>query len=255
LLSLFRFTKCLTQFISASFEELNFLKKNEIIGTLLASMGKNRENSAYREIIHIFSGEETKVEQKSEEIPQSFMNLVLEKKQKIENCKIQLLLVELMMVCAPAPIKDTTFFDYLPGLHHESELFRCRTLNFIYQHFGDRSLPSILREVLLMNPPPSVLFCGTLGHFFCLNPQAPWGKGLTRQDWDLDKWDRRDGRWLFLQELMGSITRPQFLSLIAEGESREKEKDRKLNLGTPKKAFGLRIERFKEIEANSKRRY
>jgi hypothetical protein len=142
--------------------------------------------------------------------------------------------------------------DYLPGLHHKEDLNRCQALNFLYHNFGEQVLPVILREALKMIPPPSVLFCGTLGHFFCRHPQIPWADKLKREDFNLAKWDRRDGRWLFLQEMKDSVSRIQFLSLILGEDHRDGEKKKMAELKLRKPAGGFRLDRFQAIRLGQK---
>ena len=236
LLSLFQFIKDLDAFIQDSFENLSSTGKFEIVFNFLEARQMKKYNPAIGEIIDVFFGS----------FP-SFLNLILQKSRKEENVAIRIYLIEFMLDCSKVPIKDSTFFDYLPGLHHKEDLNRCQTLNFLYHNFGEKVLPDILREVFKMNPPPSVLFSGTLGHFFCRHPHIPWADGLKKEDFNLDKWDRKDGRWLFLEEMKNSINRIQFLSLILGEDHREGERRKLAEFKPRKQAVGFRFDRFKAI--------
>ena len=236
LLSLFQFIKDLDAFIQDSFENLSSTRKFEIVFNFLEARQMKKYNPAIGEIIDVFFGS----------FP-SFLSQILQKSRKEENVAIRIYLIELLLSCSDVPIKDSTFLDYLPGLHHKDDLNRCQTLNFLYQNFGEKVLPDILREVFKMNPPPSVLFSGTLGHFFCRHPHIPWADGLKKEDFNLDKWDRIDGRWLFLQEMKDSLNRIQFLSLILGEDHRNGEKRKLVELKPRKQAVGFRFDRFQAI--------
>ena len=236
LLSLFRFIKDLDAFNQDSFGNLSSTRKFEIVFNFLEAKQMKKYNPAIGEIIEVFFGS----------FP-SFLSLILQKSRKEENVAIRIYLIEFMLDCSKVPIKDSTFFDYLPGLHHKEDLNRCQTLNFLYLNFGEKVLPPILREVFKMNPPPSVLFSGTLGHFFCRHPHIPWADGLKKEDFNLDKWDRKDGRWLFLQEMKNSINRIQFLSLIFKEDHLEGEKRGMAEFKPRKQGIGFRFDRFEVI--------
>ena len=143
LLSLFRLIKDLNNFIQDSFENLSSARKFEIVFNFLEARQMKKYNPAIGEIIEIFFGS----------FP-SFLSLILQKSRKEENVAVRIYLVELLLSCSDVPIKDSTFLDYLPGLHHKEDLNRCQTLNFLYHNFGEKVLPDILREVFKMNPPP-----------------------------------------------------------------------------------------------------
>lgn len=70
----------------------------------------------------------------------------------------------------------------------------------------------------------------------------------------MDKWDRKDGRWLFLEEMKNSINRIQFLSLILGEEHREGEKRKLAEFKPRKQAVGFRFDRSKVIEDQFNRR-
>ena len=243
LLSLFRFINDMNDFIHDSFENLSSDRKFEIVFNFLEARQMKKYNPAIGEIIEVFFAS----------FP-AFLNLILQKSRKEENVAIRVYLVELMLSSSDVPIKDSTFFDYLPGLHHKEDLNRCQTLNFLYHNFGEKVLPDILREVFKMNPPPSVLFSGTLGHFFCRHPHIPWADGLKKEDFNMNKWGRKDGRWLFLQEMKDSINRIQFLSLILGEDHREGKKRNMAECKPRKQAVGFRLERFNVIEDQMNRR-
>jgi hypothetical protein len=247
ILSLSQFMNDLNRFGDDSFEALPSSKKSEILLALFEAMDKVRFNSVYGEIIEIIFGEETKEGQDRDVFPKSFLALVLRKSRLTDNFSLRPLLADLLLVCSDIPVQGSSHFDYMPGLHHKDDLIRCKTLNFVYQHFGEEALPSILQQVLKMNPPPSVLFCGTLGHFFCRHPNMSWARGLKRDDLNPDKWDRKDGRWLFLKELLDSCTRIQYLSLIAGGSPGREIKQKALALKRARETSPLRLERFRVI--------
>ena len=247
ILSLSQFINDLNRFGDDSFETLPSPKKSEIILALFEAMDKAKFNSAFREIIEIIFEEENQEREGPHVFPQSLFALVLRKSRLTDNFSIRPLLVELLLVCSDIPVQGSSHFDYMPGLHHKDDLIRCKTLNFIYRHFGERALPSILQEVLKMNPPPSVLFCGTLGHFFCRHPNMSWTRGLKRDDLNPDKWDRKDGRWLFLKELLDSCTRLQYLSLVAGGSPGGEGKQKALALKRASEKSPLRLERCRVI--------
>jgi hypothetical protein len=243
LLSLFRFIKDLNDFIQDSFENLSSDRKFEIVFNFLEARQMKKYNPAIGEIIEVFFGS----------FP-SFLNLILQKGRKEENVAIRVYVVELLLSCSDVPIKDSTFLDYLPGLHHKEDLNRCQTLNFLYHNFGEKVLPDILREVFKMNPPASALFSGTLGHFLGRHPHVPWADGLKKEDFNMDKWGRKDGRWLFLQEMKDSINRIQFLSLILGENHREGEKRKLAEFKPRNPAVGFRFDRFEVIEDQFNRR-
>ncbi|MDH4220684.1 MAG: hypothetical protein OEW23_18145, partial [Candidatus Aminicenantes bacterium] len=243
LLSLFQFIKDLDAFIQDSFETLSSTRKFEIVFNFLEAKQMKKYNPAIGEIIDVFFGS----------FP-SFLSLILQKSRQEENVAIRIYLIEFMLDGSKVPIHDSTFFDYLPGLHHKEDLNRCQALNFLYHNFGEKVLPAILREVFKMNPPPSVLFCGTLGHFFCRHPHIPWADMLKKEDFNLDKWDRKDGRWLFLHAMKNSISRIQFLSLILGEDHRDGEKGKTVEFKPRKPAVGFRTDRFIVIEAQINRR-
>jgi len=254
LLSLSEFANELNAFRRDIFETLASSKKSEIITNLMEALEKKKFNPAFGEIIEILFGEEGKEGQNSSDFPASFLSLILTKSRHAENSLIRPLLVELMLACSNVPIQGSSLIDYIPGLHHDSDLMRCKILNFLYQNFGENVLPKILQEVLKMKPPPSVLFCGTLGHFFCRHPNVRWAKWLKKDDLNLDNWDRKDGRWLFLKEMMNSCSRIQFLSLITDEDHPKTRVENKFKLKTNKGAFALRRDRFNAIEFQSNRR-
>ena len=63
----------------------------------------------------------------------------------------------------------------------------------------------------------------------------------------MDKWDRKDGRWLFLQEMMNSINRIQFLSLVLGEDHREGKKRDMAEFKLRKQGIGFRFDRFEVI--------
>ena len=254
LLSLSEFANKLDAFRRPTFEDLRSPKKSELITELLEALEKKKFNPAFGEILEILFGEEGKEGQNTGDCPASFLNLILNKGRLPENSLISPLIVELMLACSNVPLQGSSIIDYIPGLHQESDLFRCKILNFLYQNFGEEVLPKMIHEVLKMTPPPSVLFCGTLEQFFCRHPNVRWAKMLKTDDLNLNNWDRKEGRWLFLKEMMNSCSRIQFLSLITDGDHPKNQGENRFKLKTNKGAFALRRDRFNAIEFQSTRR-
>ncbi len=252
-LSLFEWLKSLNLFISDSFGDLAVYQKAGIIQNLIRAAEKRRTNQGIVGLIGILFGETNELLLASKNLPIPFLDTILKRSRQEVHVETNALLIELLLICCDRPIDGSCLEDYLPGLQHKDDLVRCKVLNFLYQFFKEKALGKILGEVLRAHLSPSILFCGTLSSFLRLHPDNPWAEFLTTGDLDFQNWDKKDARWLFFHDFIGSMNRHQFLSLVYTEDSCRKMA-KQLELIPRQKIPGIRWERLDAIKAGMQRR-
>jgi hypothetical protein len=210
-----------------------------------------RGNPIFISLLEIFFRESYAGSSMHKDLPPPFLAHVLKKSRQDNKIEIRALWIELLLVCCSHPLDGSTVEDYLPGLHHEEDLAQCRVLNFLYNFFKEKALPAVLSEVLKTDRPPSLGFSGTLGHFLSLHPKIHWAEALSLESLNVRKWEKKDARWLLLHQVLGSISRDQFLA-IQQTENLRDAGGTQLNLIPRKKYPGLRKERLEAIVSESK---
>jgi hypothetical protein len=251
LLSFFMWLKSLNLFACEAFDILSSLNRAEVIKTLIGGVENRRKHLSFVSLIEIFFGESYFISSEFKDFPWPFMARILEKSRQDEKKEVRALWVELMLVCRGHPLAGSSVEDYLPGLYHEEDLVRLRVLNFLYSFFKEKSLPLVLSEVLRSDRPPSLFFSGTLGHFLSLHPNIQWAEALQLKSLNAGSWEKKDARWLLLHQLLGSISRHQFLAIHQTENSRDGGAEQ-LNLIPREKFPGLRKERLEAIASESK---
>jgi hypothetical protein len=251
LLSIFTWLKNLNLLVSNSFDSLSPSARIEIIQMLIRGAGNRRGNPLFISLLEIFFRQSYAGSSGSKDFPSPFLVQILKKSRQDDRIEGRPFWAELFLVCCSHPLDGSTVEDYLPGLHHEEDLVRCRVLNFLYNFFKEKSLPAVLSEVIRTDRPPSLFFSGTLGHLLSLHPHIHWAENLNLDSLDAGRWEKKDARWLLLHQLLGSIRRHQFLA-IHQTEISWYGGAQQLNLISRKRYPGLRKERLDAITSESK---
>jgi hypothetical protein len=234
--SLCRLIKSLNMFSSEVFQELLSFEKAEIVKTLIQGVEERISNDTLGKLVEIFFGKAS-----------YFLKVVLSELQKETECQVRALMTQLIFHFKSYPIEGSRSEDYLSGLHHPDELFRCKILNFLYKHYGGEALPLILKEAINIIPPPSLFFYMTLNHYLRLHPEINWDEDVQKTIWSRVNFSRnqiaKDGIEILFEQMQHSILRHEFLSLIHTCEQPRlqisNESDREPPSG--------RLERFKKI--------
>lgn len=237
--SLCEWIKSLNMFISETYQDLLSFERMEVVRTLIRGVEEKISNDTFGYLVEIFFGKAS-----------YFLKVVLSELQKEKECQVKALMSQLLIHFYNYPIEGSSLEDYLSGLHHREELFRCKTLHFLYKHYGGEALPLILQEAINIIPPPSLFFYMTLNHYLRLHPEMKWGVEIQRTIWSRINFSRnqieKDRILVLFQQMQHSIFRHEFLSLIRTCEqpklqiSHESERDSR---STP-------LERFEKITSS-----
>ena len=235
----------LNLFKREDFVERSLFEKGETIRTIIRSSNNPKSKRIFSELTEILFGD----------FP-SFLQLILDRCRRDRNRKAKALLVELLVRFTEDPVTGTTPDDYLPGLHHKDELVRCKTLHFLYNHYGTRALLPMVSEVFKVEHPLSALFCRTLCHFVQLHPQISWVEEVEKikgsDGMMAESTYGRDPRWILFQEMQGSLNRHQFLILNrvdegAQGHFVQDFQKPPAIVVSQNDSIGIRLERFEKI--------
>lgn len=219
-----RLIKSLNIFASEAYQELSGFERMEVVKALIKGIEERISNDTFGKLMEIFFGEDS-----------TFPRVVLLRLQKEKECRGRALMIELLLHFYNFPTEGSSLEDYLSGLHHQDELFRCKVLHFLYKHYGGEALPQILQEVTKITPSPSLFFYMTLNHYLRLHPEIKWEENLQKTIWSRINFFRnqmaKDGMEVLFEQMQQSILRHEFLSLIHDCEqpslkiSQESERD------------------------------
>ena len=234
--SLCSWIKSLNMFISETYQELLSFERMEVVRTLIRGVEEIISNDTFGKLVEIFFGKAS-----------YFPKVVLSKLQKEKECQVKAPMTQLLIHFYKYPIEGSSLEDYLSGLHHRDELFRCKILHFLYKHYGGEALPLILQEAINIIPPPSLFFYMTLNHYLRLHPEIKWEEEIQRTIWSRINFSRnqieKDRILVLFQQMQYAILRHEFLSLIHACEQ-PKLKISHESKGDPSSVW---FERFKKI--------
>ena len=236
--SLCRLIKSLNMFSAEAFQELLSFEKAEVVKTLTQGVGERISNDTFGKLVEIFFGKAS-----------TFLKVVLSELQKETECQVRALMIQLILHFNNYPIEGSRLEDYLSGLHHRDELFRCKILNFLYKHYRGEALPLILKEVVNIIPPPSLFFYMTLSHYLRLHPEINWDEEIQKIIWSRINFSRnqiaKDGIDVLFEQMQHSILRHEFLSLFHTCEQPRLQISNESDRETP----SGRLERFEKINS------
>lgn len=225
-------------FSSEAYQELLSFEKAEVVKTLIKGAEERISNETFRKLVEIFFGKAS-----------TFLKVVLSELQKETECQVRALMTQFIFHFNNYPIEGSRLEDYLSGLHHRDELFRCKILNFLYKHYGAEALPLILKETINIIPPPSLFFYMTLNHYLRLHPEIKWDEDVQKTIWSRINFSRnqiaKDGIWVLFQQMQDTILRHEFLSLYHTCEQPRLQISNESNREPP----SGRLERFKKINS------
>lgn len=236
--SLCSWIKCLTAFASEAYHGLRSFERMEVVRTLIRGVEEKISNETFGKLVEIFFGQAS-----------YFLKAVLIRLQKEEECQVRALMAQLLLHFSNYPIEGSSLEDYLPGIHHRDELFRCKILHFLYKHYGGEALSAILQEVIKIVPPPSLFFSMTLNHYLRLHPEMKWEEEIQRTIWSRNNFfgnqNEKDRILVLVQQMQHSILRHDFLSLIHTCEQPELQ----ISHESEGNLTSRRLERFEKIDS------
>ena len=239
--SLFRWIRSLNIFASETYQELLSFERVGAVKALIWCAEERLSNDTFVKLVEIFFGGVL-----------LFPKAVLSKLQKETEYPVKALMIQLLLF-SDCPIEGSRLEDYLPGLHHRDDLFRCKILLFLYKHYSGEALPFILQEAIKINPPPSVFFYMTLNHYLRLHPEMKWDKEIKKTIWskisDSRNQIEKDGMRILFEQIKHSIPRHEFLALLntCEHSSMRTSKE------SDKEQLTRSIERFNKIAVTWKK--
>jgi len=237
--SLCSWIKSLNMFISETYQELPSFERAEVVKTLIRGVEEKISNDTFGKIMEIFFGKTP-----------HFSEVVLIKLQKERECQVKALMTQFLIHFSNYPIEGSSLEDYLSGLHHRDELFRCKILHFLYKHYGGEALPLILQEAIKIISPPSLFFYMTLNHYLRLHPEIKWDEDIQKTIWSRINFSRnqieKDGIEVLFQQMQHSILRHEFLSLIHICEQPKLQ----ISNESDREPAGGGLERFKKINSS-----
>ena len=237
--SLCSWIKSLNVFASETYQELLSFERMEVVRTLIRGVEEKIPNDTFGKLVEIFF---VKISH--------FSEVVLIRLQKETEYQVRALMTQLLFHISNCPIEGSRLEDYLAGLHHRDELFRCKTLLFLYKHYGGKALPLILQEVIKIIPSPSLSFYMTLNHYLRLHPETKWEEDIKKKIWSKTNASRnqiaKDGIEVLFGRMQHSIPRHEFLSLIHACEQPKLKISRK----SDEEPSTGSIERFNKISVN-----
>ena len=234
--SLCRWIKSLNAFASETYQELLSFERMEVVRTLIRGSEEKISNETFGKLVEIFFGKAS-----------HFPKAVLSKLQKEKECQVKALMTQLLIHFYNHPMEGSNLGDYLSGLHHRDELFRCKILHFLHKHYGGEALSAILQEVIKIVPPPSLFLSMTLNHYLRLHPEIKWNEEIRRTILSKNHLPgnqvEKDRMLVLFQQVQYPILRHEFLSLIHICNKPESqvshESERDMTRG--------RLERFEKI--------
>jgi hypothetical protein len=236
--SLCGWIKSLNIFASEAYQELLSFEKMEVVKTLIKGSEERISDGTFGKLLEVFFGKAS-----------YFPNAVLGKLQKEKEHQVKALLAQLLLLFNNHPIEGSRLEDYLSGLHHRDELFRCKMLHFLHKHYGGEGLALILEEAIQIAPPPSLFFYMTLSHYLRLHPRINWEEEIQKIIWSKINFSRnqiaKDGIEILFEQMQHSILRHEFLSLIHTCEQRRLQISNESDREPP--SGGL--ERFEKINS------
>ena len=237
--SLCRYIKGLNMVASEAYQKLLSFERVEVVKTLIRAAEERISKDTFGKLVEIFFGRAS-----------HFPRVALIRLQKEKECQVKALMTQLLLHFFNYPIEGSSLEDYLSGLHHQDEIFRCKILHFLYKHYGGKALPTILQEVIKITPSPSLFFYMTLSHYLKLHPEIKWDEDTQKTIWSRINFSRnqiaKDGIEVLFEQMQQSILRHEFLSLIHTCEQPKlkisDKSDEELSIGS--------IERFNKISVN-----
>jgi len=236
--SLCRWIKSLNIFASETYHELLDFERMELVKTLIRGVEEKISNDTFVKLVEIFFGKVS-----------YFPNAVLMKLQKEKEDPVRAPMVQLLLHFYNSPMEGSTLKDYLSGLHHRDELFRCKILHFLYKHYGEEALPLILQEAIKTAPPPSLFFSMALNHYLRLHPEIMWDGETRRTILSKNHFSggqtEKDRMLVLFQQMQYPILRHEFLSLVYTREKPEPQ----VSHESGRNLTRLRLERFEKINS------
>ena len=242
--SLCSWIKSLNMFISETYQELLSFERVEVVKALIRGVEEKISNDTFGNLVEIFFGKTP-----------HFSEVVLSKLQKEKEFRVKALMTQLLIHFSNYSIEGSSLEDYLSGLHHRDELFRCKILHFLYKHYGGETLPLILQEAIKIISPPSLFFYMTLNHYLRLHPEIKWDEDIQKTIWSRINFSRnqieKDGIEVLFQQMQHSILRYEYLSLIHTCEQPKLQ----ISHESEREAPSGGLERFEKINSSEKRRF
>jgi len=233
--SLCRWIKNLDVIASGSFLGFFSFARMEVVKTLIKGTEDRVRKETFDKLVEIFF-------ETSWRFSQVVLSLIRNEKER----QIKAHLVQLLLHLSHDPAEGSTWWDYVPGIHHKDEVIRCKVLHFLYKHFGAKALPAILQEVIRVVPPPSLFFLMALNHYLRLHPEVMEDetiRGAILPRPHLSKGQTERSRILALfQQMRYPIQRHDFLLLIRTQEELD------ISSIPHENPTRLRLERFDKID-------
>ena len=259
----FYWINIVNRFASDTLDQAPPSERSGILRALLPPIREKNRGHVLWELLEIYFGKEGEIIPAGVFIPSGFMHSVLKRFKTEDDCRRKRLLLEMLLLCSRSVTEGLTPEDCLIGLHHMDELFRCKILHFLYNHYREVPLSLILREVPLMKPPPSMLFYGTLTYFLRLHPEINWVEKIEAvihsNSNPLANGSEKEGLKMLYEEMKMSAFRHQALSLDTgvnrTGQGRLKEREDAVHgMDLTRELTGIRLERFEKIGSKTDRR-
>ncbi len=236
--SLCRQIKSLTLFASGTYHELLGFERMECVKTLIRGIEAKISNDTFVKLMEILFGKVS-----------NFSRAILIGLKKENEKDIKALMVQLLLHFHNSPVEGSSLSDYLSGLHHRDELFRCKILHFLHKHYGGEALSAILQEAIKIIPPPSLFFSMTLNHYLRLHPEIMWDEEIRRTALSRNHFSgnqmEKDRILIFFQQVRYPILRHEFLSLIQTCEQSIPH----ITLESGGGRARLRLDRLEKIES------
>lgn len=234
--SLCGWIKSLNIIALGTFQELFSFARMEVVKTLIKGTEDRIWRGTFEKLMEIFF-------ETSQRFSQVVLSLIRNEKER----QVKAHLVQLLLHLQLHPAEGSTGWDYVPGIHHRDEVFRCKVLHFLYEHFGAKALPAILQEAIRIVPPPSLFFSMALNHYLRLNPEVMEDETIRRailpSPHSFRGQAEKDRTLNLFQQMRYPIQRHDFLLLIHTQEEPEVSSIPHENLTR------LRLERFDKIDS------
>lgn len=205
--SLCGWVKSLNIFASGAVQELLVFEREEAVKILVRFIEEKRSSETFGKLVEIFFGNSLR-----------FSEAILSHLQKEKECRIKALLIQLLLHFDKHPMEGSSLEDYIPGLHHRDEVFRCKVLHFLYKHYGEEALSPILQEVVKIDPPPSLFFSMTVNHYLRSHPEITRDEEIRSAilpgiDFSGNQMEK-DRMLVLFQQMQFPILRHDFLTLV-----------------------------------------
>ncbi len=237
--SLCRQIKSLTLFASETYHGLLGFERMECVKTLIRGIEAKISNDTFLKLVEIFFGKVL-----------NFSKTILIGLKKENEKDIKALMVQLLLHFHHSPVEGSSLSDYLSGLHHPDELFRCKILHFLHKHYGGEALSAILQEAIKIAPPPSLFFSMTLNHYLRLHPEIMQDEEIRRTVLSRNHFSgnqmEKERLLILLQQVRYPVYRHEFLSLIHRCE----QPIPNITLESGGGRARLRLDRLEKMESN-----